>query len=134
MEKKTLFADRLTSLMKIKSLSKSDVARICGINKSNITRYCDGSYQAKQDVIYSIALKLNVNPAWLMGYDVPMDGFTQDNDLISFAQHFSEHQKPTDNQQKLIDLASQLPDSELSVLISAAQSLVDLHKSQDAQE
>lgn len=84
MDKKTLFADRLTSLMKIKSLSKSDVARICGINKSNITRYCDGSYQAKQDVIFSIALKLNVNPAWLMGYDVPMDGFTiEENPLPS---------------------------------------------------
>ena len=119
--------------MKIKSLSKSDVARICGINKSNITRYCDGSYQAKQDVIYSIASKLNVNPAWLMGYDVPMDGFTQDNDLISFLQHFSARQKPTENQLKLIDLASRLPDSELAVLISAAQSLVELHRSPDDQ-
>jgi hypothetical protein len=31
-----------------------------------------GKYLAKQDNIYKLASVLNVNEAWLMGYDVPM--------------------------------------------------------------
>ena len=66
------FADRLNKLMEIRHLKKADLARLCGIDRSNITRYCQGSYEAKQDVVYSMAAKLNINPVWLMGYDVPM--------------------------------------------------------------
>lgn len=68
------FAQRLQELMEEKNLSKSDLAKLCGINKSNITRYCKGEYEAKQDVIYKIASSLRVNIPWLMGYDVPMTG------------------------------------------------------------
>ena len=72
MDKTFTFADRIKSLMEMRGLSKSQLAKLCGINKSNITRYCNGSYEAKQDVIYRIAEKLNISEAWLMGYDVPM--------------------------------------------------------------
>lgn len=67
------FADRLKTLMEKRSLTRSAIARICEIDKSNITRYCNGTYEAKQDVIYRMAAKLNVSEAWLMGYDVPME-------------------------------------------------------------
>ena len=73
MKKQSNFAERLTLLMELRNITKSDIAKICGIDRSNITRYCNGEYQAKQDVIYKMAAKLNVNPAWLMGYDVPIN-------------------------------------------------------------
>ena len=38
-----------------------------------MTRYCRGEYEAKQDVVYRIANEMNVNPVWLIGYDVPME-------------------------------------------------------------
>ena len=73
MKKQAKFSERLAFLMGYRNISKSELARICGIDKSNITRYCKGEYEAKQDVIYTLATKLKVNAAWLMGYDVPMD-------------------------------------------------------------
>ncbi len=71
-DKTATFADRLQELMVHKNLTKTALAKLCGIDKSNITRYCRGDYEAKQDVVYRIAFSLNVDEAWLMGYDVPM--------------------------------------------------------------
>ena len=38
-----------------------------------ITDYLKGRYEASQSNIYALALILDVNEVWLMGYDVPMD-------------------------------------------------------------
>ena len=73
MSKPYTFAERLRTVMDMKGLSNSAVAKLCEIDKSNITRYLSGKYEAKQDVIYKMASRLNINPAWLMGYDVPID-------------------------------------------------------------
>lgn len=70
------FAERIQTLMAERGLSRSAFAKICEVDKSNITRYCSGNYEAKQDVIYRISSKLNVNESWLMGYDVPMEKST----------------------------------------------------------
>ena len=72
METPYKFSERLAYLMDQTGLSKSQIADICGINRSNITRYLNGEYEAKQDVIYALATHFNVSPAWLLGYDVPM--------------------------------------------------------------
>lgn len=72
MEKPYTFAQRLQTIMDDRHLSRSDLAELSGINKSNITRYLRGDYEAKQDVVYTMASRLGVNAAWLMGYDVPM--------------------------------------------------------------
>ena len=66
------FAQRLQQLIDMKGITKSELARSCGIDKSNITRYLNGEYEAKQDVIYRIAVKYGVSGAWLMGYDTPV--------------------------------------------------------------
>ena len=73
MDKPFSFAQRLQYLIDAKGITKSELARACGINKSNVTRYLGGQYEAKQDVIYSIARKYNVSETWLMGYDTPME-------------------------------------------------------------
>ena len=72
MDKPFTFAQRLKMLLELKGVSRSELARLCGIDRSNVTRYLNGEYEAKQDVVYNIASKLNVSPAWLMGYDSPM--------------------------------------------------------------
>ena len=81
MEKPFSFAQRLKTLIEIKGITKSDLARTCEIDKSNITRYLNGQYEAKQDVIYRIAKRYSVREAWLLGYDVPMEQDASINDL-----------------------------------------------------
>lgn len=72
--KTATFADRLNELLRVKGITKTELASRCDIDRSNITRYCKGEYEAKQDVVYKIASALTVNIPWLMGYDVPMSG------------------------------------------------------------
>lgn len=70
--KAATFADRLNELLRVKDITKTELARRCDIDRSNITRYCRGEYEAKQDVIYRIAAEMKVSPVWLMGYNVEM--------------------------------------------------------------
>lgn len=65
-------SDRLKEIMKIRNLRQSDLVEKTGIGKSSISTYLSGEYQPKQDKIIKLSNVLNVNPSWLMGYDVPM--------------------------------------------------------------
>lgn len=70
---KDSFADRLKAAMDIRNMKAVDLAEKSGLSKSRISQYINGVYEAKQDGVYLLAKALDVNEAWLMGYDVPMD-------------------------------------------------------------
>lgn len=72
------FHDRLIEAMKIRSVSAADLCRLTGIDKSALSRYRSGAYKPNQLNTYLLAQALRVNPAWLMGFDVPM---SSDDDL-----------------------------------------------------
>lgn len=42
------------------------------LTKPQMSHYLKGDYDAKQDNLYALSLILNVDEAWLMGYDVPI--------------------------------------------------------------
>ena len=67
------FAHRLTYAIKIKNIRPVDISKVTGISKTNLSCYMSGKYEAKQDGVEILAKVLDVNPVWLMGYDVPMD-------------------------------------------------------------
>lgn len=73
MEKPSTFANRLNMALEHRQITKAELARLSGLSKSSITRYAKGDWEAKQDAVYAIAQALNVNEAWLMGYDAPME-------------------------------------------------------------
>lgn len=55
-----------------KGLTLQDVSDELGLTKSTIQRYEAGAFQSmKLPVLEALANLLNVNPAWLMGKDVP---------------------------------------------------------------
>ena len=67
------FSERLQESLKRKSLKAIELANLSGISRGAISSYLSGRWKAKQDNIYLLAKALNVNEAWLMGYDVPME-------------------------------------------------------------
>lgn len=67
------FANRLNTAMRIRNIKASELSEITGISKSSLSEYINGKYEAKQDGVYLLAKALNVNEAWLMGLDVPME-------------------------------------------------------------
>ena len=68
---------RLKAMMDILSLKQSDIVARTGITKSALSNYLHGTREPRQDQISKIAEPFNINPSWLMGYDVPM--FVYDN-------------------------------------------------------
>ena len=66
-------SERLQYAMRLRNKKQVDLVRMTGIGKSSICTYLSGEYEPKQTNTYKLASALNVNPAWLMGQDVPME-------------------------------------------------------------
>ena len=69
---KESFSSRLRKALEMRGVSQSELSKRTGIGKSSISTYLKGEYKAKQDKVNLLSTALNVSPAWLMGYDVPM--------------------------------------------------------------
>ena len=65
--------ERISTALKIKGIKQYELCKLANVPKSSLSLYLSGAYEPKQDRVYSISKALNVNEAWLMGYDVPME-------------------------------------------------------------
>lgn len=68
-----VIAERLKEAMELRNLKQVDLVQRTGIGKSSICTYLAGDYLPKQTNLYKLAKALSVDPAWLMGEDVPME-------------------------------------------------------------
>lgn len=66
-------AERIREGMEIRNIKQVDIVEKTGINKGALSSYISGKYEPKQNNIFLIAKALDVNEAWLMGHDVPME-------------------------------------------------------------
>ena len=64
--------DRIRQLMDMYNLTLSDLAKKTGLAKSTLSYYINGKSVPRQEQIAQIADAFNINPAWLMGYDVKL--------------------------------------------------------------
>ena len=71
--------ERLAEMMKEFNISAADIVRKTGINKSTLSNYINGKRTADQEHLSLIADPYGIDPAWLMGYDVPMKPATELN-------------------------------------------------------
>ncbi len=67
------FSDRIQEAMRVRHMRQVDLVEATGIHRGTISNYIHGKYEPKNDSLYAIAKALNVNPAWLVGFSVPMD-------------------------------------------------------------
>ena len=71
--KKSDFASRLSQALKTRGMKAADLSKKTKVAEGTISCYINGRYEAKQNRVQVFAEALDVNPAWLMGYDVPME-------------------------------------------------------------
>lgn len=67
-----LFKERLKIALNEKGWKQIDLSEATGIKKESISKYLSGQNVPRQTGLYIMATSLNVSPAWLMGFDVPM--------------------------------------------------------------
>lgn len=78
--KKITTADRLSQIMAERGLKQVDILERCKpycekfgvkLNKNDLSQYVSGKVVPKQDKLSILALALDVNEVWLMGYSLP---------------------------------------------------------------
>lgn len=74
-----LFAIRLRKALDLRQMRPIDLAKKSGINKATISEYLKGKYVAKQRNVYELSKALDINPAWLLGYEVDINNSWVDN-------------------------------------------------------
>lgn len=62
-------ANRIRIAMEEARKRQVDLVRETGIDKGALSNYLKGRYEPKQDVVYKLAVALNVSEMWLWGYD-----------------------------------------------------------------
>ena len=73
-------ANRLNQIMAERGLKQVEILNLCRpycerfgvkLNKNDLSQYVSGKVIPRQDKLSILALALNVNEVWLMGYEVP---------------------------------------------------------------
>ena len=103
------FSLRLKKALEIRNMRQIDLANKTKLDKSLISCYLSGKYEAKQDNVYLLAKALNVSEPWLMGYDVPMESEENiNNELKELAQSefdrtlFKKYGELTEDKKRII--------------------------------
>ena len=71
------FSIRLDKAMKLRNIKSVELHEKTGISESLLSKYLSGNTLARQNKIFALSKALDVSPAWLMGYDVPISDNTQ---------------------------------------------------------
>ena len=96
-------SERIKEGLALREMKQADLVNISGISKGALSSYISGTYEPKQRNIYKIAKALNVNEAWLMGYDVPLE--RTENSINSSEINLSTEEKQhIEDLRKLNDL------------------------------
>lgn len=94
------FSVRLKKAMELRKIKASELSKRTNISPPMISDYLKGKYKAKQNNIYQLAKVLNVNEAWLMGYDTSFEripdelrGMSEDEILLQKITQLTDDQK-----------------------------------------
>ena len=63
-------ANRINEALSESGMTPQELANKTGLNKASISQYRNGSHKPSNKTAHIIGTLLNVNPLWLMGFDV----------------------------------------------------------------
>lgn len=102
MPKETI-SQRLIQIMNERNLKQIDIIRLtepyCNrfkirIGRNDLSQYISGKVEPRQNKIYILAKALDVNEAWLMGFDVPKErDLTAEKELAAGSETLSDTEK-----------------------------------------
>lgn len=72
-KKVDVISNRIRIALDVRGMKQADLVEKTKIGKSSISTYLSGAYEPKQKNIYRLSSALDVDEAWLMGFDVPME-------------------------------------------------------------
>lgn len=108
--------ERIKQGLEIREITQTQLATKANIDKGQLSSYISGKYKPRQNNIDALAKALNVNEAWLMGFDVPMErvsGKTESKQKPSYSSQCKEiievcEQLSAHNQRKVLTYSKNL--------------------------
>lgn len=105
--------ERLNHALRLRGKTAAEMCRSTGLTTSSVSRYLSGQSVPKQQPLSLMADFLGVNPAWLMGYDVPMlIGASADYILESEKLALAIETLTPENRENLLKYAQWLVDNQ----------------------
>lgn len=94
------------------------------MNKSDISQYVSGKVEPNQDKLVVLGMALNVNEAWLMGFDVPIERSSFKTDTLKIMQYYNQLNDIGKHEAtKRVEELTNLPQYKLSNEVNAAHSI-----------
>lgn len=115
---------RLQELMSIMGITQTDICIKTNLTKSVVSMYVNGKREPRQDKISQICEAYNLDPAWLMGYDVPMFKETLDDSSAELSFLINEI-KNNPELPTLIKRYLSLPDSQKALASTIIKSMLE---------
>ena len=108
--------ERIKQGLELREITQTQLATKANIDKGQLSSYISGKYKPRQNNIDALAKALNVNEAWLMGFDVPMErvsGKTESKQEPSYSSQCKEiievcEQLSAHNQRKVLTYSKNL--------------------------
>ena len=114
------FAKRISQALSLKGMKQSELCTRAKVPKSSLSLYLSGAYEPRQDRIYDMATVLDVDPVWLMGYDVPME---REEKSIS-----PDELQLTEGEKKLLELFRKIPEEHQPQALEMLQVALKMQK------
>ena len=102
-------ASRLKKALSIRNMTQAELCQKTKIPKSALSEYIKGLYDPKQDRLIILSDALNVDPVWLMGFDVPME---------KEQKKFSPHDPLTEGEKVVLELFRQIPEDQQPMVLA----------------
>ena len=102
-------AARLKEALSIRKMTQAELCQKTNIPKSALSEYLKGLYDPKQDRVLILSEALDVDPVWLMGYDVPME---------KAHKKISPHDRLTEGEKLMLELFRQIPEDQQPVVLA----------------
>lgn len=104
-------AARLKLALSIRNMTQAELCQKTKIPKSALSEYIKGLYDPKQDRLLILSEALNVDPVWLMGFDIPME-----NDDKKSSPH--EEGSLTEGEKVMLELFRQIPEDQQPMVLA----------------
>ena len=65
---------RIKKALSMRGMTQAELCRLSGVPKSPLSQYIKDTYEPREGRIRAMARVLDVDPLWLLGYDVAIDG------------------------------------------------------------
>ena len=130
-------SQRIQEGLELRGLKQADLVEKTGISKGALSSYISGRYTPKQTNIYLIAKALDVNEAWLMGADVPMErdeSFLTKRDTKDIEKILDMTRAQLENQEGLMFDGDPASPEAIESLISAMQIGMELAKKKNKEK